>query len=89
MQKNSAQFIKDKIYGTCNLEFVVDSKGNIRNVKATTMQGTKLAEKAIMALEKGPRWTPAKQNEHKVTSLKSISVTFKLQDNIKDNKEPA
>ncbi len=89
VQKKSDQFIKDKIHGTCNVEFIVDVKGNISNVKATTMQGTKLAEEAVMALEKGPRWIPAKQNEHEVTSLKSISITFKLQDNIKDNKEPA
>ncbi len=44
------------------------------------MQGTRLAEEAVKALKKGPRWVPAKQNGHIVTSYKSVLVTFKLSD---------
>ncbi len=80
IETNSNQFMKDNIHGSCVVEFVVDVKGNIGNVKATTMQGTRLAEEAVKALKKGPRWVPAKQNGHIVTSYKSVLVTFKLSD---------
>lgn len=52
----------DKDYGTCIVQFIVDKQGNVSDVQAKTMQGTKLAEIAVNTIRKGPRWTPAVQN---------------------------
>ena len=63
-------------YGTCVVEFVVDKNGNVSNVKATTMRGSKLAEIAINTIRKGPNWTPAMQNGTYVNAWRTQPVTL-------------
>lgn len=64
-------------YGTCVVRFIVDKSGNVRNVEATNMKGTHLAEVAIDAIRKGPKWIPAQQNGHYVNAyrLQPISLS--------------
>jgi N-acetylmuramoyl-L-alanine amidase len=88
IQKNADLLLKDNNQGTCLLQFIVDVKGNVSDVKAITMLNSKLAEVAINAIKKGPKWIPAIQNGHMVTSYKKQLITFKIADNIVDNKEP-
>ena len=66
----------DADYGTCIVQFIVDKNGNVSDVKATTMMGTKLAEIAINAIRKGPGWTPAMQNGHYVNAYRLQPVTL-------------
>jgi|SRR6185312_13211823 len=61
--------IKDNInnfrrsdYGTCIIRFIVDTKGRVSDVEATTMKKSRLAKVAIDAISNGPRWNPAQQN---------------------------
>lgn len=75
IQRQLDQF-SDKDYGTCILKFQVDATGNVSNVEVTTMQGTKLAEIAINAIRKGPKWIPAMQNGHYVTAYRYQPVTL-------------
>ncbi len=64
-------------YGTCIVKFVVDKTGAVSDVQATTMKGTKLAEVAVNAIRKGPRWVPAQQNGRYVNAYRLQPVTLR------------
>ncbi|MCC6288902.1 MAG: energy transducer TonB [Chitinophagaceae bacterium] len=66
--------------GTCLVQFIVDRDGNISDVEALTMKGTKLAEICVNAIKKGPKWTPAEQNGRKVKAYRKQPVTFQIQE---------
>lgn len=63
-------------FGKCLVRFVVDKEGNVSDVHATTMKGTKLAEIAVNAIRKGPKWIPAQQNGHYVSAYRLQPVTL-------------
>ena len=63
-------------YGTCVVRFIVDRNGNVSDVQATTMKGSKLAEIAVNAIRKGPKWTPAQQNGRFVNAYRLQPVTL-------------
>lgn len=67
-------------FGTCVVKFVVDKSGNVSDVQATTMKGTKLAEIAVNAIRKGPKWTPAQQNGRTVNAYRLQPVTLQNPD---------
>ena len=67
-------------YGTCIVKFIVSKDGTISNVEATTMKGTKLAEIAVNAIRKGPKWTPAQQNGRYVNAYRLQPVTLQNPD---------
>lgn len=66
----------DADYGTCQIRFVVDKQGNVSDVQAITMKGTKLAEIAVNAIRKGPKWIPAEQNGRMVNAYRVQPVTL-------------
>ncbi len=66
-----------KDYGTCIVKFIIDTKGNVHDVQATTMKGTRLAEIAVNAIRKGPKWIPAQQNGRYVNAYRLQPVTLK------------
>ncbi|MGN6532161.1 MAG: energy transducer TonB, partial [Ginsengibacter sp.] len=66
----------DADYGTCVVRFIVDKTGQVSDVQATTMKGTKLAEIAVNAIRKGPKWTPAQQNGRYVNAYRLQPVTL-------------
>ncbi len=66
----------DNDYGTCVVRFQVDINGNVSNVEATNMKGTKLAEIAVNTIRKGPKWIPAMQNGRYVTAERDQPVTL-------------
>ena len=63
-------------YGTCVVRFIVDKTGTVSDVQATTMKGTKLAEIAVNAIRKGPKWNPAQQNGRQVNAYRLQPVTL-------------
>lgn len=63
-------------YGTVIVKFVVDTEGKVSGVQATNMKGTKLAEVAVNAIRKGPRWIPAMQNGRYVKAWRIQPVTL-------------
>jgi len=63
-------------YGTCVVRFIVDRSGAVSDVQATTMKGSKLAEVAVNAIRKGPKWTPAQQNGRFVNAYRLQPVTL-------------
>lgn len=66
----------DADFGTCVVRFIVDRTGTVSDVQATTMKGTKLAEVAVNAIRKGPKWTPAQQNGRQVNAYRLQPVTL-------------
>ena len=66
--------------GTCRVRFIVSKDGTVSNVEALTMKGSKLAEVAVNAIRKGPKWTPAQQNGRHVNAYREQPVTFTIQD---------
>lgn len=66
----------DNDFGTCTVRFVVDREGNVSDVTALTMRGTKLAEVAVNAIRKGPKWIPALQNGRYVKAYRLQPVTL-------------
>ncbi len=63
-------------YGTCVVRFIVDKNGTVSDVQATTMKGSKLAEIAVNAIRKGPKWIPAQQNGRQVNAYRLQPVTL-------------
>ncbi len=88
LQNNTNDLLKQNISGTCIVKFIVDKDGSVSDVIATSMRGTKLAEVAINAIRKGPKWIPAMQNGHVVAAYKEQPVTFKLDDELNVRNEP-
>ncbi|MEO6187782.1 MAG: energy transducer TonB [Ginsengibacter sp.] len=68
--------LKKTDYGTCIIRFIVDTKGKVSEVEATTMKKSRLAKIAIEAIENGPRWHPAVQNGKPVNAYRLQPVTL-------------
>lgn len=66
---------------TVLVSFVVDSDGNISEVKAENKPGFGTEEEAIRIIKKGPKWQPALQNGRKVAYRVKQQVTFLVDDN--------
>jgi protein TonB len=67
------------IQGTVYLQFVVDSNGNITDVKIMRGIGGGCEEEALRVVAKMPQWHPGKQNGKAVRVLYTMPVSFKLQ----------
>jgi TonB family protein len=65
--------------GAVKVQFVVDTEGNISDVKAVNDPGDGLAEEAVRIIKTGPKWEPAVQNGHKVTARTFQTITFRLE----------
>ena len=80
IQNNSEELTEAGESGTCRVRFIVDKEGNVSDVEALTMKGTKLAEISVNAIRKGPRWTPAQQNGRYVKAFREQPITFTIAD---------
>lgn len=80
VEKHIDELTDDGRSGTCEVQFIVDKDGNVSNVEALTMKGTKLAEVAVNAIRKGPKWIPAIQNGRQVKAWRRQKITFRLPD---------
>lgn len=87
IEKNINALIQEGKDGTCEVEFIVDTLGNVSRLTVKTMQNTKLASVLIEAIAKGPKWVPAIQNRRKVTCWKKEKLTFSLPDGVTKSKD--
>lgn len=78
IEKELDEFTDDD-YGIVVVKFVVDREGNVSEVQAANMKGSKLAEVAINAIRKGPKWIPAIQNGQYVKAWRLQPVTLQKQ----------
>jgi protein TonB len=79
IERNIDALVKANKSGTCRLKFIVDKNGNVRDVEALTMKGTRLAKVSIAAILSGPKWIPAMQNGRAVNAYREQPVTFTIQ----------
>lgn len=80
IEKNLDELTEANESGTCIVRFVVSKDGSVSNVEAITMKGTKLAEVAVNAIRRGPKWIPAIQNGTQVNAYRQQPITFKIND---------
>lgn len=81
MQDNIKELATEGISGTCQLRFIVNTDGTVTNVTALTLKETKLAQVAINAIKKGPKWNPAKQNGYIIAAYREQPITFNISEN--------
>lgn len=67
---------RKKDIGTCTIQFIVDSTGVLRDVKAINMKKTRLAKVAVEAIINGPKWIPAQQNGRPVNAYRLQPVSL-------------
>jgi protein TonB len=66
------------LQGNIYIEFVVDSKGNITDVKILRGIGGGCDEEAIRVIKMMPQWHPGKQNGKTVRVLYHMAIGFQL-----------
>jgi periplasmic protein TonB len=73
------QATENGIQGTVYVSFVVDSKGNVTDVKVLRGIGGGCDEEAVRVVKMMPQWHPGKQNGKLVRVLFNMPIYFKLQ----------
>ncbi|HOW32202.1 MAG TPA: energy transducer TonB, partial [Bacteroidales bacterium] len=73
------QASENGIQGTVYVSFVIDSKGNVTNVKVIRGIGGGCDEEAVRVVKAMPQWHPAKQYGKAVRYLFNMPIYFKLQ----------
>lgn len=69
------------ISGTVFVSFVVDSEGQIKDVKTVgAAKGGGLEDEAVRVVKKMPKWKPGKQNGRQVSVQFNLPIRFTLQD---------
>lgn len=76
--KYPQQASENGIQGTVYVSFVVDSKGNVTDVKVVRGIGGGCDEEAIRVVRMMPPWHPGKQNGKQVRVLFNMPIYFKL-----------
>jgi periplasmic protein TonB len=77
LEQNIDKLSKKKAnFGTCEIQFIVEKDGSIKNAEALTMKNSLLAKLMIEAVKNGPMWTPAFQNGRKVKAWRRQKVTL-------------
>jgi periplasmic protein TonB len=90
IERNMDELQEDGKSGTTVVLFIVDKEGAVSEVRALPCgeagvpnclgPGTKLAEVAVAAIKKGPKWKPAVQNGRNVKAYRRQPVTFRLEE---------
>jgi protein TonB len=90
IERNIDELQDDGKSGTVVVLFIVDKEGGVSDVKAMPCSeagvakclgaGSKLAEVAVNAIRKGPKWKPAVQNGRNVKAYRRQPVTFRLEE---------
>jgi len=58
------------------VRFVIDTSGNIKNIKAETWFGFGMEKELIRVIKKAPKWIPAIKNGVHVNAYRRQSATF-------------
>lgn len=73
------QATENGIQGTVYFQFIIDSKGNITDVKILRGIGGGCDEEALRVIKMMPQWKPGRQNGRTVRVLYNMPVVFKIQ----------
>ena len=75
IERHIREFNKDD-YGTCVINFIVDTLGNVSDIVAKSGCGKHLSKVGISAIKNGPKWIPAQQNGRKVKAYRIQTITL-------------
>lgn len=67
------------IQGRVVVDFIIDEKGNVTDVKVSRGVHETLDEEAVRVISASPKWKPAKHRGKKVKVAMSVTVEFRLQ----------
>jgi protein TonB len=71
--------IKNGIFGRVTIQFAVNSKGEVCDIKILRGVAPSLDEEAVRTLESSPLWTPAEQEGKPVKQQFVMPVIFSLE----------
>ena len=74
-----AKAVKNKIQGRVIVQFTVDEKGRLSDIKVVKSVEPYLDAEAMRVVKSMPRWTPGMQNGKAVKVRYTLPVTFRLQ----------
>jgi len=75
------EMLNDKIEGTVEASFVIDKRGNVKDVKITKKLHPYADAEVLRALSALGKWTPGEHNGKKIKTTMSITVNFALPEN--------
>lgn len=67
-----------EVQGTVVVQFIVDTEGNVRDVKALSGPAL-LADESVKLIKSSGRWIPARQDGQAVNSYKKQPIVFRLE----------
>lgn len=72
--------IDNSVEGTVNVQFVVDEKGDVSNVKTIGNKlGSGLEEEAIRVVTAMPKWSPGQVKGKDVKTWRTLPITYRLE----------
>ena len=72
--------IDNSVEGTVNVQFLVDEKGNVSEVKTIGNKlGSGLEEEAIRVVSAMPKWTPGQVKGKDVKTWRTLPITYRLE----------
>ena len=77
--KYPAKAVKNKIQGRVILQFIVDEKGRLSDIKVVKSVDASLDAEAVRVVKAMPRWNPGTQQGKAVKVRYTLPVTFRLQ----------
>lgn len=77
--KYPKEAVAQGIQGRVRVDFIIDEKGRVTNVKAVKSSHPLLEEEALRVIKASPDWKPGKVRGKKVKSEISLNVEFRLE----------
>ena len=77
--KYPREAVSNGIQGRVMVDFIIDEKGKVRDVKVLKGADPLLDEEAVRVIEASPDWKPGKVGGKKVKCEMTVSVEFKLE----------
>ena len=77
--KYPQEAVEKGIQGRVNVEFAIDAKGNVTDVRVVKGADPLLDAEAVKVISASPKWKPAKMAGERVRSYMTLTVEFRLE----------
>ena len=76
--KYPEQAVREKIQGTVNVQFIIDTKGDVGETRVVRSAGELLDAEALKVISASPKWKPARKDGKNVSCRVTLPVEFRL-----------